>query len=258
MKILAIGDLVGRRSIEYLSGCLWRVRSKLGVDFVVANGENATEIHGLSAKDAEAILHSGVDLITLGNHAFGCRDIGAYLDDNSHAILRPANYPALCPGMGCAVREVGGVRLLCMNLSGTSFMDQLDNPFWVVDRLLDSQRGRYDLALLDFHAEATSEKVAMGLYLDGRVQVVFGTHTHVATADERVLPGGTGYITDLGMTGPTGGVLGTDSQAVIQRFRTRMPTRFTVADGPVEAHAALFTVSEEKPWRCVRVERVVF
>lgn len=255
MKILTIGDIVGRRSIAYLSTCLWKLRAQLGVDFVVANGENASEIHGLSAKDAEDILSCGVDLITLGNHAFGCRDIGTYLDDHSTYIIRPANYPALCPGMGYVIREVAGKRLLCMNLSGTLFLDELDNPFHVMTRLLDGLKGQYDLALLDFHAEATSEKAAMGIFLDGRVQVVFGTHTHVATADERLLPGGTGFITDIGMTGPVNGILGTDAQAVLYRLRTHMPTRFAVAEGPVQAHAALFTLSDT---RCTAVERLVF
>ncbi len=238
---------MGRRSVDYLSGCLWRLRKQLEVDFVVANGENATEIHGLSAKDAQAILDTGVDLITLGNHTYGCRD-----------IIRPANYPALCPGMGYTVREVQGVRLLCINLSGTAFLDELNNPFTVIDHLLEDQKGRYDLALVDFHAEATSEKMAMGLYLDGRVQIVFGTHTHVTTADETVLPGGTRYITDLGMTGPVGSVLGTDAHAVLHRMRTRMPTRFSVADSPVEGHAALFFLEDGRPFRCTNVEQVVF
>ncbi len=258
MKILTIGDVVGRRSIEYLSGKLRRVASNTGTDFVVCNGENASEIHGLCKADAEALLDCGVDLITLGNHAFGSRDLYSFLDDNTDQIIRPANYPAACPGVGYTLREVSGLRVLCMNLSGTAFMDQLDNPFTVVDRILERERGSYDIALLDFHAEATSEKLAMGYHLDGRVQVVFGTHTHVPTADGRVLPKGTGYITDLGMTGPQNGILGTDAEAVLYKMRTHMPTRFTVADGSIEAQAVLFTLEDQKPYRCVKVERVTF
>ena len=258
MKILAIGDVVGRRSIEYLSEKLRRAVSKLGADFVVCNGENASEIHGLCKTDAEALLDCGVDLITLGNHAFGSRDIYAFLDDNTDRIIRPANYPAACPGVGYTVCEVSGLRILCMNLSGTAFMDQLDNPFTAVDRILDREKGAYDIALLDFHAEATSEKLAMGYHLDGRVQIVFGTHTHVPTADGRVLPCGTGYITDLGMTGPTNGILGTDAEAVLYKMRTHMPTRFTVADGEIRAQAVLFTLEDQAPYRCVKVERVTF
>ena len=258
MKILTIGDVVGRRSIEYLSERLRRAASKLGADFVVCNGENASEIHGLCKTDAEALLDCGVDLITLGNHAFGSRDIYTWLDDNTDLIIRPANYPAACPGVGYTLREVSGLRILCMNLSGTAFMDPLDNPFTVVDRILDRERGEYDIALLDFHAEATSEKLAMGYHLDGRVQIVFGTHTHVPTADCRVLPKGTGYVTDLGMTGPTNGILGTDAEAVLYKMRTHMPTRFTVADGDIEAQAVLFTLEDRKPYRCLKVERVEF
>ena len=258
MKILAVGDVVGRRSIEYLSKTLRRTAAALGADFVVVNGENASEIHGISRADAEALLDAGADLITLGNHAFGSRDLYGFLDDNTDVIIRPANYPAACPGVGYTVREVSGLRLLCMNLSGTAFMDQLDNPFTAIDRILEREKGGYDMALLDFHGEATSEKLAMGLHLDGRIQIVFGTHTHVPTADTRILPAGTGYVTDLGMTGPTNGILGTSAEAVLYKMRTHMPVRFTVADGPVEAQAVLFTLEDAKPHKCVKVERVTF
>ena len=258
LKILALGDVVGTAAIAHLRTKLWSVRSSLGADYVIANGENASEIHGLSLRDAEALLDCGVDLITLGNHAFGSRDIYSYLDDNTDRVIRPANYPAACPGVGYTVREVSGLRILCMNLSGTAFMDPLDNPFTVVDRILDREKGDYDIALLDFHAEATSEKLAMGYHLDGRVQIVFGTHTHVPTADTRVLRGGTGYVTDLGMTGPVNGILGTDAQAVLTKMRTHMPARFTVADGPIEAQGVVFTLEDTKPYRCLKVERVTF
>ena len=258
MKILAIGDVVGRRAVEHLSKSLRKTAASLGVDLVICNGENASEIHGLCKADAEALLEAGADLITLGNHAFGSRDIHTWLDDHSDLAIRPANYPAACPGTGYTVRSVNGLRLLCMNLSGTAFMDPLDNPFTVVDRILERERGHYDIAILDFHAEATSEKLAMGYHLDGRAQIVFGTHTHVPTADLRILPKGTGYITDLGMTGPVNGILGTDAEAVLCKMRTHMPARFTVADGPIEAQAVLFTLEDKPPYRCVRMERVTF
>ncbi len=258
MKILCIGDVVGRRSIDYLSRHLWRIRSALGVDFVVANGENASEIHGLSAADADALLATGIDLITLGNHTYTARDIGDFLDDHPTEVIRPANYPAANPGVGHAIRDVNGRRLLCINLMGQAFMDPLDDPFGTVDRILSREAGSYDLALLDFHAEATSEKLAMGYHLDGRASVVFGTHTHVPTADTRILPHGTGYVTDLGMTGPQNGILGTDAAAVLRKLRQHMPARFTVADGPIEAQAVLFEVENTKPYRCVKVERVTF
>ena len=258
MKILAVGDVVGRRSVEYLSKSLRKTAASLGADFVVCNGENASEIHGLCKADAEALLDAGADLITLGNHAFGSRDLYGFLDDRSDAIIRPANYPAACPGAGYTLCSVNGLRLLCVNLSGTAFMDELDNPFSVVDRILDREKGSYDIALLDFHAEATSEKLAMGYHLDGRVHIVFGTHTHVPTADTRVLPKGTGYVTDLGMTGPVNGILGTDAQAVLYKMRTHMPVRFTVADGAIEAQGVLFTLENKAPYRCIKVERVTF
>jgi metallophosphoesterase (TIGR00282 family) len=258
MKILAIGDVVGRRSIEYLAHTLRPLRARLGADLVVCNGENASEIHGLCLKDAEAILDAGADLITLGNHAFGSRDVYSFLDDRSDVIIRPANYPPACPGMGYTTLTISGLRVLCMNLSGTAFMDPLDNPFTAVDRILEREKGSYDVSLLDFHAEATSEKVAMGYHLDGRVNIVFGTHTHVPTADTRVLRGGTGYVTDLGMTGPTDGVLGTNAAAVLTKMRTHMPTRFTVAEGKIEAQAVLFTLSDRAPYACIKVERITF
>ena len=258
MKILTIGDVVGRRAIEYLSGKLRKTAASLGADLVVCNGENASEIHGLSLRDAEALLDCGVDLITLGNHAFGSRDIYGYLDDNTDRVIRPANYPAACPGVGYTTLEVSGLKILCMNLSGTVFMDPLDNPFTVADRILDREKGDYDIALLDFHAEATSEKLAMGYHLDGRVQIVFGTHTHVPTADTRILPKGTGYVTDLGMTGPVNGILGTDAEAVLTKMRTHMPVRFTVADGEIQAQGVLFTLEDREPYRCLKAERVTF
>ena len=257
MRILALGDVVGQVAIEYLADKLWTFRSKEKIDFCVANGENATEIRGISAADAEALLGTGVDLITLGNHAFGMKDIYSYLDASEHSIIRPANYPTDAPGVGYTICDVGGWRVLCMNVSGRVYLDPLASPFDTVDRILEREDGRFDVALLDIHAEATSEKLALGRYFDGRVQVLFGTHTHVPTADEQILPHGSGYITDLGMCGPVDGILGTDADAVIHRFRTLMPTRFSVASGTVRAQGVIFDVDESaKTVRSVR--RVVF
>ena len=253
MRILALGDVVGKVAIEYLADKLWAFRSKEKIDFCVANGENATEIRGISAADAESLLGTGVDLITLGNHAFGMKDIYAYLDANEHCIIRPANYPTDAPGVGYTICDVNGWRVLCINASGRVYLDPLASPFDTVDRILEREDGRYDLSLLDIHAEATSEKLAIGRYFDGRVQVMFGTHTHVPTADEQILPHGSGYITDLGMCGPVGGILGTDADAVIHRFRTLMPTRFSVASGDVRAQGVIFDVDEgAKKVRSVR------
>lgn len=257
MRILALGDVVGHVAIDYLADKLWAFRSKEKIDFCVANGENATEIRGISAADAEAILGTGVDLITLGNHAFGMRDIYSYLDANEHCIIRPANYPTDAPGVGYTICDVNGWRVLCINVSGRVYLDPLASPFDTVDRILDREDGRYDVALLDIHAEATSEKLAIGRYFDGRIQVMFGTHTHVPTADEQVLPRGSGYITDLGMCGPVDGILGTDADAVIHRFRTMMPTRFSVASGAVRAQGVIFDV-DEGAGRVRSVKRVSF
>ena len=244
MRILALGDVVGKVAIEYLADKLWAFRSKEKIDFCVANGENATEIRGISAADAEAILDTGVDLITLGNHAFGMKDIYSFLDANEHCIIRPANYPTDAPGAGYTICDVNGWRVLCINASGRVYLDPLASPFDTVDRILEREDGRYDVALLDIHAEATSEKLAVGRYFDGCVQVIFGTHTHVPTADEQILPRGSGYITDLGMCGPVDGILGTDADAVIHRFRTLMPTRFSVASGAVKAQGVIFDIDE--------------
>ena len=257
MRILALGDVVGHVAIDYLADKLWAFRSKEKIDFCVANGENATEIRGISAADAEAILDTGVDLITLGNHAFGMRDIYSYLDANEHCIIRPANYPTDAPGVGYTICDVNGWRVLCINVSGRVYLDPLASPFDTVDRILEREDGRYDVALLDIHAEATSEKLALGRYFDGRIQVMFGTHTHVPTADEQILPHGSGYITDLGMCGPTDGILGTDADAVIHRFRTLMPTRFSVAGGNVQAQGVIFDV-DEGAGRVRSVKRVMF
>lgn len=256
MRILAIGDIVGTKSIEYLKSSLWDIRRKRDIDFVIANGENATDIHGLSAPDAEEILSAGVDLITLGNHAFGRRDICTLLGD-SNCIIRPANYPPLAPGGGYTLLNVCGWRVLCINIMGTALMEALACPFATVDRILERERGNYDFALMDIHAEATSEKLALARYFDGRISVMFGTHTHVQTADEQILPKGSGYITDLGMTGPVGGVIGTDADAVIEKMRTKMPVRFRVADGEIAAMGAVFTVDTETG-RVTAVERIRF
>ena len=256
MRILAIGDVVGAAAVEYLNRRLWDLRKKEKIDFVVANGENATDCRGVLPRDADALLAAGVDLITLGNHTYGMREIYSYLED-SERVIRPANYPATAPGCGYAILQVDGYRVLCINVSGRVFMEPLASPFETVDRILERERGGYDFAVMDVHAEATSEKLAMAHYFDGRVAVTFGTHTHVQTADEQVLPRGSGYITDLGMCGPMDGILGTDREIVIERFRSMMPARFRLAEGEISAHGAIFEVDPDTG-RVRDVKRVVF
>ena len=244
MKILTIGDIVGLKSVDYLCDRLFRIKSELGIDLTVANGENATEIHGISKREALAVFDAGVDVITLGNHAFGQRDICELLSED-YNIIRPANYPSLVPGIGHIIVKHKGKRILCMNVLGNALMDAMACPFATVDEILDSEKGNYDLSILDIHAETTSEKIALARYFDGRINIIFGTHTHVQTADEQILPRGTGYITDLGMTGPQNSVIGTNVASVIEKFRTKMPTRFTVGDGEIRAHCALFEIDDE-------------
>lgn len=256
MKILAIGDIVGSKSVDYLSDRLFRVKNELDIDFTVANAENATEIHGVSPREAEQLFSAGVDVITLGNHTYGRRDICEMLSGDAN-IIRPANYPPLCPGAGRVIVNACGYRILCINVMGTAFMEPLACPFATVERILDEEEGRYDISILDIHAESTSEKIALARYFDGKINIIFGTHTHVTTADEQILLGGTGYITDLGMSGPVNGILGTNAAAVIERLRTKMPTRFTVADGEIKICGAMFELDCEAG-RVTSVRRVKF
>lgn len=256
MKILAIGDVVGTPGLEYLSSKLWGIRNSLNIDFCVVNGENATDISGVSRNDALKIFDAGADVITLGNHTWGRRDLYELLDENE-SIIRPANYPSGAPGNGYTIAKVSGYRVLCMNLIGTVNLPAESCPFRAADAILDRENGNYDIALVDIHAEATSEKIAMGRYLDGRVSAVFGTHTHVTTADEQILPNGTAYITDLGMTGPTDGVLGVSYDIIISKFLTHMPHRFKVADGECKANGILLDV-DESTGRARSIKRITF
>lgn len=256
MKILVLGDVVGKNAVSYLEKNLWNARNSLQADVVVINGENASDIFGIDECDAKTILSSGADVITLGNHAFGRKNIFNMLSD-SNAIIRPANYPPLTPGGGYTVINICGWRVLCINVLGTALMESLACPFATVDKILEREKGNYDISIMDVHAESTSEKIAIGRYFDGRINVIFGTHTHVATADEQILPNGSGYITDVGMTGPINSVIGSSIEAVIERFRTKIPSRYTVADGEVKAHGALFEFNTDTK-KVSEVKRIVF
>ncbi len=257
MRILTLGDIVGSATIDYLKQHLWSIRSREKIDLTVANGENVSEIRGINTEDARALMDTGIDLITLGNHAYGCRDIYPYLDENDQTLLRPANYPPASPGSGYTILNVNGWRILAISVCGRVYLDPLACPFETVERILEREKGAYDFALLDIHGEATSEKLAIARVFDGRIAVMFGTHTHVPTADEQILPGGSGYITDLGMCGPKNGILGTDTEDVIHRFRTLLPTRWRVAEGPIAASGAIFDV-DESAGRVRSVRRIVF
>ena len=256
MKILALGDVVGRQAVAYLEKNLWNARSCYGADIVIVNGENASDIYGIDESDAKALLSAGTDVITLGNHAFGKKNIFSMLSD-SNAIIRPANYPPLTPGGGYTIINICGWRVLCINVLGTVMMESLACPFATVDKILEREKGNYDVSIMDLHAESTSEKIAIGRYFDGRINVIFGTHTHVQTADEQILPHGSGYITDLGMTGPVNSVIGSEVDAVIERMRTKITSRFTVADGEVRAHGALFDLDTDSK-KVTSIKRIVF
>jgi metallophosphoesterase (TIGR00282 family) len=230
--ILFVGDLVGGLGRRTLLGLLPGLRERLAPTFVVVNGENVAGGLGITPKIADELLAAGVDVITLGNHAYRRKEIYGYLDDQPR-ILRPANYLRTQPGHGHTIVERDGVRLGVVNLSGNLYLTAGRPAFVEIDVVLGQLEGRVDHVLVDMHAEATSEKVGLGWYLDGRVTAVVGTHTHVPTADLRVLPGGTAYITDVGMTGPRGGVIGVKKDQAIESLRTHMSVRFeTSPDDP--------------------------
>ena len=252
LRVLAVGDVVGNPGMERIRKSLrWLIR-KTGADFTVVNGENASVV-GLTPRQAEDILDAGADVITLGNHSFSKREIVPYLEDTDR-ILRPANYAPQTPGRGWAVYETRFGPIGVIDLIGRCNMDYSpDNPFLLVEKILKKLDTR--LILVELHAEATSEKLAMGYMLDGRVSAVWGTHTHVPTADVRVLPQGTGYITDLGMTGPRNSVLGIRPELSIARFRGDLPERYRWAEGETKLEGALFTI-DAATGKCLKAERV--
>lgn len=224
-RILALGDIVGRESTDRVCRAIGRLRNEYRADLVIANGENAAQGNGLDRATAELLLLSGIDVLTSGNHIWQKREMQDCIDENRF-ILRPANYPRGTPGKGYVIYDSCGIRVLVMNVLGTVFMEPLACPFETVETLLSENAGEYDLAFLDIHAEATSEKLALAYHFDGRISAVCGTHTHVQTSDARVLPSGTGYITDLGMCGAENSVLGVSKECVIAKLRTHMPVRF--------------------------------
>jgi hypothetical protein len=232
VRVLFIGDVVGRPGREALAAAMPELRAERMPDLVVVNGENAAGGVGITKETAEEVFAAGADVITLGNHSYRHRDVYPYLESEPR-ILRPANFPPANPGRGHTVVEAAGMRVAVINLSGQMHLQVERNPFTAVDELLESLAGAADAIVVDFHAELTSEKVAMGWHLDGRVAAVLGTHTHVPTADGRVLPGGTAFIADVGMTGSRAGVIGVRREQALEAFRTQMPVRFDTADEDV-------------------------
>ncbi len=245
MKILFLGDVVGRGARRVLRTELRRLRSENDVDFVIANGENAAGGRGIDPDSLEEMLDAGVDVLTSGNHIWQHRSLLPYLD-REERLLRPANFTDGSPGHGWTVVEArNGVRVGVLNLIGRVFMGNYDCPFRAADAVLEGPGRDAQVVVVDMHAEATSEKVGMGWYLDGRVAAVVGTHTHVQTADERVLPEGTAHLTDAGMCGPTDSVIGMRRQEVLERFLTQRPARFEVAKGPIVLQGAFIEVNPE-------------
>ena len=251
-KVLCIGDVVGNPGMDRVCRSLRYLKRKTGAHFTVVNGENASVV-GITPRQAEDILDAGADVITLGNHTFGKREIVDYMDDSTQ-ILRPANYAPQAPGRGWGVYDSIAGPVAVIDLQGRVNMDYTpDNPFLQVEKILKQVETK--LILVELHAEATSEKLAMGYMLDGRISALWGTHTHVPTADTQVLPKGTGYVTDLGMTGPKHSVLGIRPDLSIAKFRGDLTSRYQWADGPTKMEAVLFTI-DTATGLCRQVERV--
>jgi metallophosphoesterase (TIGR00282 family) len=231
MKVLFIGDIVGKVGRRAMKEGLAPLVDRLKIDFVIANAENAAGGFGITETVAAEIFSLGVNILTSGNHIWDKRDSIPFILEEKR-LLRPANYPAEVPGQGSVVAETpSGEKVAVLNLSGRVFMKNLDCPFMTVERMLPTIKEQTDVIIIDFHAEATSEKNAFGWFLDGQVSAVIGTHTHVQTADEKILPGGTAYITDVGMTGPVNSIIGVRKELIIQKFLTQMPVRFETAKG---------------------------
>ena len=257
MKILFIGDIVGKPGRELLRKGLRNLVGHYGVDFVIANAENSAAGFGITKDIGDSILEWGVDVMTSGNHIWDKKEAIEYIATEPR-LLRPANYPAGVPGRGSYVAQTGDGRAVgVINAMGRVFMLNIDDPFAVVPREIEAMRGRTKIIIVDFHAEATSEKVAMGWHLDGKATLVVGTHTHVQTADERILPKGTAYLTDAGMTGPHDSIIGMETEPSLSRFLTAMPSRFEPATGNPRLNG-IVVEADEKTGRALAVTRISY
>lgn len=253
MNILAIGDVVGGVGCRFLRQRLPALKKLKGIDFVIANGENSSDGNGITPASAEYLFSSGVDVITSGNHSFRRREVYPYYD-NAPYILRPANFPEkTTPGKGMLIYDMGRIQVCVINLMGCIFLDSLRDPYDTMDELLEKNTAK--ITILDFHAEATAEKLALAYYLDGRISAMFGTHTHVQTADECIFEKGMGYITDVGMTGPIKSVLGVKPELAIKKQREKLPVRFDYADGDCKLDCILFNI-DDKTGKTLQIERM--
>lgn len=254
MKILAVGDIVGENGLKKLREELPKIKKENKVDFIIVNGENVAGGMGITHKLFNLILEAGADVVTLGNHTWSKKDIFNFIDDER--ILRPANYPGNVPGKGVNIYDCKGKKIAVMSLLGRTNMGILsENPFLEADKIVNKVKNIVDYIIVDFHAEASAEKIAMKHYLDGRVNVIFGTHTHVQTADEEITDKGTAYITDLGMTGPKNSVIGMDKKASIKRFVTALPEKYRLAEGDCKLNSCLFEIDDET-CRTIEIKRI--
>lgn len=255
MRILAVGDIIGESGLKRAKEILPDLKKKENIDFVVMNGENAAGGMGLTYKLYKEMLQIGADVVTLGNHTWAKKDIFSFIDEEPR-LIRPANYPKGVPGKGYTIVECKEKKVAVINLMGRAEINVLtENPFLKVNEIIEEIKGNVDIIIVDFHAEASAEKIAMGYYLDGKVNILFGTHTHVQTADEQILEKGTGYISDIGMTGPQESVIGMDIMASIKRFETTLPERYKLAEGKCVFHGCIFEY-DENMCRITEVKRV--
>ena len=254
MKILAVGDIVGSAGVNELKLRLKEIKEKESIDFTIVNGENSAEGMGITEKNFNDIISQGVDVVTMGNHTWGKKDIFKFIDDSK--LLRPANYPKGVVGKGLGIYECKDKKIAVMNFLGRVDLNVLtENPFILAKEMVEELQGKVDMIFIDFHAEATAEKIAMGRFLDGKITGLFGTHTHVQTADEQILPNGTAYITDLGMTGPRDSVIGMDMQVSFKRFETTLPEKYKLAEGECMLNAVEFEV-DEKTNKVTEIKRI--
>lgn len=243
MKILAVGDIVGESGVKKLREILPKIKKEENIDFVITNGENSAGGMGITEKNFKEIIEAGTNVITMGNHTWGKKDIFKFIDDPK--LLRPANYPKGVVGKGLGIYECNGKKIAVMNFMGRVDINILtENPFIMAKDMVEELQGKVDIIVIDFHAEATAEKIAMARYLDGKITILFGTHTHVQTGDEQILPNGTAYITDLGMTGPKNSVIGMDVQASIKRFETTLPEKYKLAEGECIFNGVIFNIDD--------------
>lgn len=254
LKILAIGDIVGESGVEKLEKELPKLKEEKNIDFVIVNGENAASGMGINKNNFKGMLRAGANVVTLGNHTWAKRDVFSFINNNQ--IVRPANYSKGLPGKGYGIYECNEKKIAVINLIGRVDMNVLsENPFQTAKRIITKISETVDYIVIDFHAEATAEKIALGRYLDGEATVIFGTHTHVQTADEQILPNGTGYISDIGMTGPKDSVIGMDVDVSIKRFETTLPERYKLAGGACILNGCIFEIDEQSK-NVINVERI--